>query len=329
MLSLFRTNQVLSTVLVMFFAALMLGAPVLMHLKYQSVDYGIANFFINKLIAGNTTTALIIALVFLFLGAFTVNYIDLNFRLSKDINMMPGLFYVLVSCTAPQIGPFSPLHAGNFFLLLSIYELMDTFKKTSVADRIFNTGFYLAIASFFYPSYLVFILLIFAGLNVMRGFDFRERVIAVCGVLVPYVLAGVGMFWFNNFELFWKLQVVQAFGWFDFQETGFTVSNILMISLLALVLLVLIFQQGSLTGKRVIQSQKRINLLYWSLFIAVLSVPVQANLQYQHLMILAPGAGLLSGMLFSSMSRNWAELLHLVWFALVLVIQFQAFIFPG
>jgi len=328
-LSLFRTNQVLSTVLVLFFAALMLGAPVLMHLKYQSVDYGIANFLLNQLIAGNTTTALIIALVFLFLGAFTFNYIDLNFRLSKDINMMPGLFYVLVSCTAPKLGPFSPLHAGNFFLLLSIYELMDTFKKTSVADRIFNTGFYLAIASFFYPSYLVFILLIFAGLNVMRGFDFRERVIAVFGVLVPYVLAGTGMFWFNNFELFWKLQVVQAFGWFDFQETGFTVSNILVIALLVLVVLVLIFQQGSLTGKRVIQSQKRINLLYWSLFIAVLSVPVQANLQYQHLMILAPGAGLLSGMLFSSMSRNWAELLHLIWFALVLVIEYQAFIFPG
>ena len=329
MLSLFRTNQVLSTVLVLFFAALMLGSPVLLHLKYQSVDYGIVNFFLNRLIDGNTTTALIIALVFLFLGAFTVNYIDLNFRLSKDINMMPGLFYVLVSCTAPQIGPFSPLHAGNFFLLLAIYELMDTFKKTSVADRIFNTGFYLAIASFFYPSYLVFILLIFAGLNVMRGFDFRERFIAVCGLLVPYVLAGVGMFWFNNFELFWKLQVVQAFGWFDFQETGFNVSNILVIALLALVVLVLIFQQGNLTGKRVIQSQQRINLLYWSLFIAVLSVPVQANLQYQHLMILAPGAGLLSGMLFSSMSRNWAELLHLIWFGLVLVIEYQAFIFPG
>ena len=53
------------------------------------------------------------------------------------------------------------------------------------------------------------------------------------------------------------------------------------------------------------------------------------DLQLQHLMILAPGAGLLAGMLFSSMSRNWAEFLHLVWFALVLVVQYQAFIFPG
>jgi hypothetical protein len=46
-------------------------------------------------------------------------------------------------------------------------------------------------------------------------------------------------------------------------------------------------------------------------------------------MILAPAAGLLSGMLFSSMSRNWAEFLHMVWFALVMVLKYQAFIFPG
>jgi hypothetical protein len=46
-------------------------------------------------------------------------------------------------------------------------------------------------------------------------------------------------------------------------------------------------------------------------------------------MILAPAAGLLSGILFSSMSRNWAEFLFLIWFALVMVLKYQAFIFPG
>lgn len=328
-LSLFRTNQVLSTIFVLFFAALMLAAPVFLQAKYVPTDYGVAYHYLNVFINGKSSTALIIALVFLFLGAFTINYIDLNFRLSKDINMMPGLFYVLISCTAPQVGPFSPLHGGNFFLLLALHELMDTFKKNSVSDRVFNAGFFLAIASFFYPSYLVFIVLIFVGLNVMRGFNFRERLMAVCGLIVPYVLLGVGMFWFDQFELFWRLQITRAFGLLDFDGLRLTVSSVLEMVVFGILLLALIFQQGRLTGKRVIQSQKRINLVYWTLFIAILSVPVQANLQLQHLMILAPGAGLLAGMLFSSMSRNWAEFLHLVWFALVLVVQYQAFIFPG
>lgn len=329
MLSLFRTNQILSTIFVLFFATLMLVAPVLLQVKDQPGEYGIFYHYLHELIRGNTTTALFFALGFLFLGAFTVNYIDLSFRLSKDINMMPGLFYVLVSCTAPQLGIFSPLHAANFFLLLTLYELMDTFKKQSVADRVFNAGFFLAIASFFYPSYLVFVLLIFAGLNVMRGFNLQERLIAVSGLIVPYVLMGVTAFWLDHFDLFWKLQFTQAFAWLDWADTPFTVTVLLVIAVFAILILAVIFQQGSLTGKRVIQSQKRINLLFWTLFIAILSVPIQAGVQLQHLMILAPAAGLLSGMLFSSMSRNWAEFLHMVWFALVMILKYQAFIFPG
>ena len=329
MLSLFRTNQILSTIFVLFFATLMLVAPVLLQVKDQPGNYGIFYHYLYELIRGNNTTALFFALGFLFLGAFTVNYIDLSFRLSKDINMMPGLFYVLVSCTAPQLGVFSPLHAANFFLLLSLHELMDTFKKQSVADRVFNAGFFLAIASFFYPSYLVFVLLIFTGLNVMRGFNLQERLIALSGLIVPYVLMGVTTFWFNHFDLFWKLQFTQAFGWLDLADTPFTVTILLVIAVFVILILAVIFQQGSLTGKRVIQSQKRINLLFWALFIAILSVPIQAGVQLQHLMILAPAAGLLSGMLFSSMSRNWAEFLHMVWFALVMVLKYQAFIFPG
>lgn len=329
MLSLFRTNQILSTVFVLFFAALMLAAPVLLQVKPQVEEYGIFYHYCNQFINGNNTTALLIALFFLFAGAFTANHIDRNFRLSKDINMMPGLFYVLLSCTAPVAGPFSPLYAANFFLLITIHELMDTFKKNSVADRVFNAGFFLGLASFFYPSYLVFILLIFTGLNVMRGFDLRERLMAVAGLIVPYVLMGVLTFWLNDFDLFWKLQVTQAFGLLDLENTPLSVGTLLTLAVFGLLLLVLIFRQGELTGKRVIQSQKRINLLYWALFIAILSIPIQARVKMQHLAVLAPGAGVLAGMLFSSMSRNWAEFLHLVWFALVMILKYQAFIFPG
>lgn len=329
MLSLFRTNQILSTVFVLFFAALMLAAPVFLQLRYQAEEYGIFYHYFNQIINGSTTTALLISLFFLFIGAFTANHIDRNFRLSRDINMMPGLFYVLLSCTAPTVSLFSPIYAANFCLLITLHELMDTFKKNSVADRVFNAGFFLALASFFYPSYLIFILLIFTGLNVMRGFDLRERLMAVSGVLVPYVLMAVITFWFNHFELFWKLQFIQAFALLDLENTPFTIGTLLVFAVFGLLLLVLIFQQGDLTGKRVIQSQKRINLLYWALLIATLSVPIQAKVQLQHLAILAPGAGILAGMLFSSMSRNWAEFLHLVWFALVMILKYQAFIFPG
>lgn len=330
MLSLFRTNQILSTIFVLVFAALLLAAPVLLKGEYQAQEYGIFHHYLQQsFIKGNFTTALLIALLFLFMGAFAANHIDRNFRLSREINMMPGYFYVLVSCTIPVEGVFSPLYAANFFLLISLHELMDTFKKNTVADRIFNAGLFLAIACLFYPSYLVFILLVFTGLNVMRGFNLQERFMAVSGVLVPFVLTGVVTFWLNHFDLFWKLQFTQAFAWLNFANEPINMLAILVFAVLLLLLLVIIFQQSDLTGKRVIQSQKRINLLYWSLLVPVLSVPIQAQVQLQHLIILAPGLGMLTGVLFSSTSRNWAEFLHFVWFALVMILKYQAFIFPG
>jgi hypothetical protein len=327
-LSLFRTNQLLATIFVLIFAALLLAAPLFQGVNYQAIDYGILHHYCNNLIQGSMRNALIAALVFLFLGAFVANFIDQSFRLSRDINMMPGLFYVLVSCTAPQAGVFSPLQGANVFMLLALHELMNTFKKNAVATQVFNTGFFMAIASFFYPSYLLFVLLLFVGLNLMRGFEFRERLMVLAGLLAPYVLLGVTTFWLDHFGLFWQLQVTQAFAWLDFVSTPFTVSVILAILVLLLLILVLIFQQGELTSKRVIQSQKRINLLYWALLFPALCIPIQAHLNFLHLMMLAPAAGILAGVSFSSWSRNWAEFLFLVWFALLMVLQYQAFIFP-
>jgi hypothetical protein len=328
-LAIFRTNQLITNILLLFYAAVLLLAPILQGRVWQPTPSGIGYVWLTHFFQGNNTIAWIAGIVAIGFGAFLVNYLDLAFRLSREISMIPGLVYVLLCCSIPQAGFISPIHLANVFLILALYEVMDTFKRNTVADRLFNAGFFLALASFFYPVYLVFILLLFRGLNMLRGFVFRERLMIVIGVLTTYFLLGVLTFMFDQYELFWRLQFNEAFAWFHWSNETVYLGSLLMWLIWLIVLLVGLSKQNAFMLKRVIQSQRRINLLYWGPLIAILTLPFQVQLNTAHLMIMAAPLALLSGMNLQEMNRRWADLFHLMWLALILVFQFRDFIFPA
>jgi hypothetical protein len=82
-------------------------------------------------------------------------------------------------------------------------------------------------------------------------------------------------------------------------------------------------------GKRVIQSQKRINILYWFMLLSPLTLVFQNNIQLDHALAVAAPFGFLLGMFFSSIPSNWAELTHLVWLAFLLFFQYKDLIFKA
>jgi hypothetical protein len=328
-LAIFRTNQLITNILLLFYTAVLLSAPILQGRIWQVSPSGIGYIWLTHFFQGNNTIAWVAGIVAIGFGAFLVNYLDQAFRLSREISMIPGLAYVLLCCSIPQAGFISPIHLANIFLILALYEVMDTFKRNTVADRLFNAGFFLALASFFYPVYLVFILLLFRGLNMLRGFVFRERLMIVIGVLSTYFLLGVLSFMFDQYELFRRLQFSEAFGLFKWSNEIVYFGSLLMWLVWLIVLLVALSKQNAFMLKRVIQSQRRINLLYWGPLIAILTLPFQVQLSTAHLLIMAAPLGLLSGMNLQEMNRRWADLLHLIWLALILVFQFRDFIFPA
>lgn len=327
MLNLFRTNQLFFSVLLIFYAAILHIAAFVVPFEREPTSYGYLTGLVYDWIGYQGTVPDVVLILLLFLQATVINSIVADHRLDDTITLFPGLFYILISSALPGFLYLSPLHLANTFYIIALFELFKVYKKPSAADNIFNVGFWAAVGSLFYPSYAIFIILGLIGLNILRAFYLQERLMIVCGAIVPYLLVGVYAFWIDQWDIFVQQQFVKSIGFFDFQWAS-DAETILKIVFIDLFLLVAIFSYGLYLFKKNIQVQKKISVLYWGLLCAGLTLVFQAGIQIDHLLILAVPLGMMISINFTSVSHRWAETLHLLIVIVVLIFQYQQYLLP-
>ncbi len=146
-------------------------------------DTGTLVVSVNRNVQGLLPTLLTIVL--LSLQAVLINVLVSNHRLASEVSLFPGLFYILIASSLPDFLCFSPIHLANTFLIIALGILMATYKQSSCADLIFNVGLWLGVASLFYPPFLLFLFVGMAGLNVLRAYKIRERLMILAGMADP------------------------------------------------------------------------------------------------------------------------------------------------
>lgn len=327
MLDLFRTNQLLFSILLLFYAAVLHIAVFVVPSDWQPTSHGYLSKAVYEWIGYAGTVPNIVVILLLSLHATILNAMVANNRLDDIVTLFPGLFYILFASAIPSFLYLSPLHLANTFYIIALYELFKVYKKPSAADNIFNVGFWVAVGSLFYFSYAIFILVGMIGLNILRAFSLQERLMILCGALVPYVLVGVYAFWVDEWAIFLQQQFVNNVGFLSFQvEPG--IETILKIVFVDLFLLVAIFSYGLYQLKKNIQVQKKISVLYWGLLCAGLTLIFQAGIRSEHLLTLAVPLGIMISINFTSVSKRWAEILHLLIVLVVLIFQYQQYLLP-
>lgn len=261
-----------------------------------------------------------VAIVLLVVQGFLINSIVIRNRLANETNLFPGVFYVLVSCMIPDFLYLSPVLIGNTFVLIAIIELFSTYKKPSCADRIFNVGFWIGVAGLFYFPFLFYIIFIIAGLNILRAFKIRERLMSVIGLLSPFFLVGLYFFAIDQFDFFWETQFTNNLSFFSFGGGGV---NMYVKGMLFLVLIIyVIIGNRTYFAKRNFQSQKKISILYWILVSVLAGAAFQKNIAFEHLLMLAPPLGVFLAFSFSEMKSQWSESIHFLMVIGALALQF-------
>ena len=99
-------------------------------------------------------------------------------------------------------------------------------------------------------------------------------------------------------------------------------------AVLGLVVVLALANYAALVYKKIIQVQKKIGLLYWVLLAGGLTVPIQPDVQIDQWMAVTVPCGILFGFIFTNIPRRWAESLHLMLFAGVLILQYKQFFLP-
>ncbi|NUO00853.1 MAG: hypothetical protein HUU01_09600 [Saprospiraceae bacterium] len=327
MLSFLRTNQLAASALLIFYAALLHLSPLLSPGESTvpvSEHSGILASWLYALTGTHGLLPSLLTLGLLSLQAVFINVLASNHRLALEVSLFPGLFYILIASSLPGFLCFSPIHMANTFLIIAIGVLMKTYKQPSCADLIFNVGFWLGVAALFYPAYLLLLFVGMAGLNVLRAYKIRERLMLLAGMIAPYLLTALYCFWDNELQLFLNTQFITPFEFWSFAKSE-SWTSIVELSFWLLLVLTTIGSTGIYNFKMQMQVQKKISILYWALLIGGLTTCIQKEVPIEHLLVTAVPLGILISFNFIYFSRRWAEMLHLVLLVLILCWQYKGY----
>lgn len=321
MLTFFRTNQVFYSVLLIFYILLLRFSVFLAPFQWEPSGHGVFSELVYGLIGSQTLVAHGTAIVLVLIQAFLVNLIAINGRLANEVNLFPGLFYVWISCCIPDFLYLSPVLMGSTFFLMSVHELFDTYKNPACADRLFNAGLWMGVASLFYFPFAFFLLFLLAGLNILRAFNLQEVLMIGLGMFLPYLLTALYFFWVGAPGRFWDIQFSRNLSFWEFGG-GMGWEAAIKLLIFGILIVFVLFNNGFYLIKKNIQVQKKISILYWALVAAVISVPFQTNVNLEHLLMLAPALGILLSFTFTSMKPQWAESIHFLMVVVALAMQF-------
>lgn len=261
--------------------------------------------------------------------ALYVNALTNQFRLSKKAGFVTAISYILVLYTFAQTDIISPILIANTFFIAGLWSFYHCFdKKVSLTD-VFNAGFWLGVACLCTWTMSMY-MLVFAGIYLLfKNFDWREWVILWGGFFVPiflmwtyqYVVKDAGASW-------WGQEVFAQYGLARLQ-TGFSLMDYVSLAGLALMLLLIFLNAGTMQQKTTIQEQRYINTAFILLVAGgALSFLVQAQFNLSNLSILAlPLSILLSLFLQSLRKEGQAELFHLFLLMVCVAAQYQKIFF--
>ena len=320
MLSIFRTNQLLAGILI-------LGYALFLHLPdfWQSAPpvqpmAGLGNVWVTPWLDGAPLLSLGVVIALLFLQAVFANSVIFPHRITTPANLFPGVFVVLLGSLLPDFHQYSGYLFANVFLLLSLRSYLKAFNVNNSADHVFNTGFWMGIAALFVPTYLIFLLAYSAMLPILKSGKFRDQLILLIGAFIPLYLLGIGYYWYDMLPIFWEQQWASAFSlpqtiaWNKIPM----VPNIAMITLIIIILT----SRRHYLAKTKMDVQIKIDILFWLLLGAGLSIWWIMPWNMQQWQALVPIAGILLSFNFTKAKPKTAEAWHLVLLILLFYLNF-------
>lgn len=321
MLALFRQNLFINSILLLPYTILVRIHSLIYPQAYVSSDSdGWFNCSTFSWMIAMPRTQAVLAILIIFLQAVSLNYILNRNRLSLRPNLFPGVFYILFVSIAREYLSLNPILLGNVFIIIVLVNLFKTYRIAQCSGAIFNIGFFIAMASSFYFPYLLYLIPCFIGLLMLRSFRLKERFQYFIGALT---------FMYLLFALFFYFGLTPDF-YLDYMKSNVSLPTVtssglqiyLPIALFSISIVAVVFKYYFLRKKKSIQSQKKIDILYWLMISSPLMIIFWNRLDVFSLLVLAIPLSILIGILvFRIKNQLLSEIIHLA--ILVGVVSFH------
>jgi hypothetical protein len=257
----------------------------------------------------------IFGLVLLLAEAFIFNLILQQHQLLNKKSWLPALLFVVLGSCTPELLQLTPELLALLLLLPVMYLLLQTYRMEKAYGHAFNIGVLIALASLIHLPSIVFLVFALVALTIFRPFIWREWLILLFGLLIPYIYVSAWFFWKDQLSAFYQNQLIEPILQRDFflklPAIDYALTLVLGILLLAATGR---FITGS--GTATLKTRKGISMMIWFLVIALPAVLLAQHFGVMVFLFTLPPLAFLIANYFLQAQRIWlAELL----FALLLL----------
>ena len=205
MLQLFRRNLIANIISLFVFTLALFAYYLFMQdsLVLQPVEIPFQDIHGIKIpFIGNVYVQFTVGVIMVFVQAIMVSQFIIKHKMSRNLSLIPSAVMVLTLAIFLQPSFNHIILIANFFFLLSMGSLFRVYKVFNPIGRIFNSGFYIGIATFLYKPYFIYFIVIILGLLALRSLKLKEILQVILGFLCPLFLIGVLMFYNDGIDQF-------------------------------------------------------------------------------------------------------------------------------
>ena len=242
-----------------------------------------------------------LSVILIFIQALLLNNLIIRHKLSRALSTIPAAVFVLFSSFVIEDYHFHPVLIANVFCLLSINSLFKIYKKHLPIVTIFNSGFWMAVASIIYQPYIVYFIVLLIGLYSMRNLDLRESLQMFLGLLAPMGLIVVWAFYHGQLHTI-LLSVIDNFSVPDLSKISL-LNMLKPLLTLSFIILAGLFH-NEIKKKKKFDAIKKIELGYWLMLFSIFTIFLMSPLQQPHLIIVSIPIAISLGLLLESKNNS-------------------------
>ena len=236
----------------------------------------------------------------LYIQAIVLNKFSSDKRLLQQPNYLVAMSYMLLTSLFPEWNILSAPLIVSTLLLWVWVKMSGLYNNPKPQTTLFNIGFVIGIATFFYFPSIAFALLIVLGLVLTMPFKLTEWVTALIGIITPYYFLLAYVFLTDKWKGYHFPGVTISYPHFEKSSWALVaIITVLFVSLIGF----LFVQQNA--RRQLVQTRKSWNLILLYLLVAVFIPFINATHTFEYWILCAVPLSMLMAATFQYPRAKW------------------------
>lgn len=229
--------------------------------------------------------AFLLSTFLVFIQAAMLNRLFIKQSMIGEINLFPGLCYILLTALHPAFISFSSLLLANTTLLIALNYLFDILKKDRQEETRFMVGWWLGVSALIYSPYYILFLFGLISMSILKTLKVKDIFQYMTGYISPFLISWLVHIVRTDNLYPGFLDAFRTFGIPQLKRIS-NIADIITISIIGLLLVVSILGYGQFIARKNIHAQKKIDSMYALIFFSLLMALFPLVISIQFLMVL-------------------------------------------